>query len=119
VPTTTIPKKPFLKLKPKSKSKSKYKAVPRRPLKEGSFTEVERAILLRGVIDALRSKPNAPRYSVWRRFGLSRLYFEDSSWLSYDPQGTAIYGPSKETTAYAVRSELGLTRRARKGRLRD
>jgi hypothetical protein len=34
-----------------------------------------------------------------------------------DPQGTAIYGPDKTGTAYAMRSELGLGRRARKGAL--
>ena len=97
------------------KKKKKYAAFPRKPPKEGSFTENERAVLLRGVIDALRARPNAPAFNVWRKYGLSRIYFEDASWLAYDPSGTAIYGPSKKTTAYAVRCALGLERRARRG----
>ena len=102
-------------MKPKKK---KYVAWPRRPPKEGGFTENQRAILLRGVIDALRSRPNAPRFSVWHEYGLSRLYFEDASWLSYDTQGTAIYGPDRTGTAYAVRCGLGLERRARKAAIK-
>ena len=106
-------------------NKKKYNAQRRRrpvlrryPTKEGSFTENQRAALLRGVIDALRARPDGPRFTVWRKYGLSRLYFEDGSWLAYGPDGAASYGPDKTGTAYGVRSELGLERRARKGALR-
>ena len=94
----------------------------RRPPGPDAFTEVERAILLRNVIDALRARSflgSEPYWTVWRRYGLSRIYFDDGSWLSYDAQGTAIYGPSKKTVAYGVRCEFKLTRRARKGALKD
>jgi hypothetical protein len=95
---------------------SKLKRFPRCPSGPNAFTENERALLLRGVIDALRARLDAPTYRVWHRYGLSRIYFADKSWLSYDPKGTCSYGPSKETTAYAMRSALGLERRARRGK---
>ena len=78
--------------------------------KEGSFTETERAILLRSVIDAVHSK-GVP-FKIWHKHGLSRIYFADNSWLSYSPQGVCIFGPNKSGTAYQIRSELGLKKPA-------
>jgi hypothetical protein len=94
-------------------------AAPPRPLKPGELTEVERALLVRNVIDALRSKPDAPAFSVWRgrKYGHSRLYFGDHSWLGYDRGGKCLYGPDKTGTAYAVRNRLGLETAAEKGAL--
>jgi len=105
---------------PEKKSKTaapSRRYIPRRSPGPNALTEVERALLLRSVIDVLRVKRPDVGFVVWHRYGLSRIYFADKSWLSYDAQGTAIYGPSKKTTAYAVRCELGLGRRARKGAL--
>ena len=81
-------------------------AIPAPTPKPGSFTENERAALLRGVIDALDLR--GEQFKVWRKHGLSRIYFADGSWLSYSPAGVAIYGPDKEGEAYRVRTELGL-----------
>jgi hypothetical protein len=101
-----------------AQGKTSGHAAPRRPPKEGSFTEVERAILLRNVIDALASRPTeSPEFKIWHRYGLSRLYFPDHSWLSYSPSGLSIYGPDKTGTAYAVRCDLKLGTRAKKGAL--
>ena len=100
---------------------AKAKSLPR-PLKPGEFTENERALLLRGVIDALRAHilPGAePYWTVWHRYGLSRIYFADDSWLSYAPSGVCIYGPDKKGTAYAVRVKLGLKVIAKKGAIKD
>jgi hypothetical protein len=101
------------------KSAARRRYIPRRPPGPDAFTENERALLLRGVVDALRSRPDAPRFSVWHRYGLSRIYFADHSWLSYGPDSLCCYGPDKTGTAYAMRRELGLQRRARKGVLKD
>jgi hypothetical protein len=108
-------RKAFAALKKKYPPRRRRPLLRRYPTKEGSFTENERAALLRGVIDALRARPDGPRFTVWRKYGLSRLYFEDGSWLAYGPDGAASYGPDKTGTAYGVRCGLGLERRARKG----
>jgi hypothetical protein len=94
-------------------------AAPPRPPKPGELTEVERALLVRNIIDALRAKPDVPAFTVWRgrRYGHSRLYFADHSWLGYDRRGKALYGPDKTGTAYAVRRDLGLEAAAEKGAL--
>jgi hypothetical protein len=93
-----------------------YKPHPKkpRPANPGTFSENERALLLRGVIDALRQRPNAPAFNVWHKHGLSRVYFADDSWLSYGTDGTAIYGPDRTGDAYRLRSELGLKRAAKR-----
>jgi hypothetical protein len=87
--------------------------IPATPPKEGSFTENERAILLRGVIDALRARGET-RFNVWHKHGLSRIYFADDSWLSYGTDGTATYGPDRTGDAYRLRFELGLKRAAKR-----
>jgi hypothetical protein len=77
------------------------------PSKPGRFTENERAILLRTVVDAVRKKGGVP-FNIWHKHGLSRIYLEDGSWLSYAPSGVCVYGPDKNTVAYSLRCELGL-----------
>jgi hypothetical protein len=79
----------------------------------GAFTEVERAVLLRTVVDVLHAKQ--VQFNVWRRYGLSRIYFKDDSWLTYSTRGRCTCGPKelgKETTAYQIYSELGLKKAA-------
>jgi hypothetical protein len=79
----------------------------------GSFTEVERAVLLRMVIDVLHAKQ--VQFNIWHRYGLSRIYFKDDSWLTYSTRGRCTCGPKelgKETTAYQIYSELGLKKAA-------
>ena len=88
-----------------------------KPPDPNAFTENERALLLKGIIDALNARKEKIAFRVWHRYGLSRVYFDDGSWLSYNPSGLCIYGPDKETTAYALRVELGLKVMAKKGRL--
>jgi hypothetical protein len=116
---------PALPLTPEAKAAMKafldawdppYKPHPKkpRPANPGTFTENERALLLRGVIDALRQRPNAPAFNVWHKHGLSRIYFADDSWLSYGTDGTAVYGPDRTGDAYRLRSELGLKRAAKR-----
>jgi hypothetical protein len=106
------------------KSNAKGPVLRRYPNKEGGFTENERAVLLRGVIDALRVKRPDVEFSVWAKYGLSRLYFLDDSWLGYGADGRCIYGrtddsgnsvPDKSTTAYEVRRALGLAKAAKRG----
>ena len=72
---------------------------------------------MKGIIDALNARKEKDAFRVWHRYGLSRIYFADDSWLSYSPSGVCIYGPNKEGTAYAARVELGLKVIAKKGRL--
>jgi hypothetical protein len=90
------------------------KPPPRNPCQ---FTENERAFLLKSVIDALRSRPDAPAFNVWHRHGLSRIYFADDSWLSYGADGTPIFGPDKTGDAYRLRNELKLEK-AKKEKLK-
>jgi hypothetical protein len=90
------------------------------PANPGQFTENERAWLLKGVIDALAARPDeSPEFRIWQRYGLSRIYFADDSWLSYAPSGVCIYGPDKKGTAYAVRVKLRLKVIAKKGAIKD
>jgi hypothetical protein len=88
-----------------------------KPPPPGAFTENERVLRLKGIIDALNPRKEKDAFRVWHRYGLSRIYFADDSWFSYSPSGVCIYGPDKEGTAYAVRAELGLNVIAKKGRL--
>lgn len=83
---------------------------PKRAPKEGSFTEVERAVLLRTVINVLRER--GEQFNIWHRYGLSRVYFLDDSWLAYSPAGVCIYGPDKSGLAFQSRTELGLSKAA-------
>jgi hypothetical protein len=98
--------------------KKKYAAItakahPRRSPRIGAFSEIERAALLRNVIDALVARCNSDwSFNVWHKHGLSRIYFSDDSWLSYSPEGVCIFGPDKSGTAYQIRSELGLKKPA-------
>jgi hypothetical protein len=98
--------------------KKKYAAItgkdhPRRSPRIGAFSEIERAVLLRNVIDALVARCNSDwSFNVWHKHGLSRIYFSDHSWLSYSPEGVCIFGPDKSGTAYQIRSELGLKKPA-------
>jgi hypothetical protein len=39
-------------------------------------------------------------FKVWAKYGLSRLYFLDDSWLSYRADGRCIYGRNDEDGAY-------------------
>ena len=106
---------------------SRSKTEPKNP---GPFTENERALLLRGVVEALLAKgPNAfdfpIDFRVWAKHGLSRIYFQhDGSWLAYSTTGTAIYGVGLEGTnpkgsiAYGVRTALGLSKAAKKGAIK-
>jgi hypothetical protein len=94
----------------KAKCAAKPVSAPKRQPKEGSFTEIERAILPRTVIDVLRER--SEQFNVWRRYGLSRVYFYDDSWLSYSAKGVCIYGPNKDGIAYQWRTELGLSKAA-------
>ena len=80
-----------------------------------AFTEVERAILLRGAIDALLKRCNNDwSFKVWAKYRLSRIYFMDGSWLSYGTNGASIYGPGKESIAYEVRCALRLKTSAKR-----
>jgi hypothetical protein len=102
----------------------KYKpAVPKPP--ERDFTYGERTWLLRNVGDELLRRQNPDwSFKVWCRYGLSRLYFLDDSWLSYGADGRCIYGrtdeagnsaPDKTTAAFEVRTALGLKTPAKRG----
>jgi len=102
----------------------KYKPpVPKPP--ERDFTYGERAWLLRNVADELLRRQNPGwSFKVWAKYGLSRLYFLDGSWLGYGADGRCIYGrtddcgnsvPDKSTTAYEVRVALGLAKAAKRG----
>ena len=108
-------------------SHPKRKTPPKNP---GQFTDNERAILLRGVVEALIAKgPDAfdfpIDFRVWAKRGLSRIYFQhDGSWLAYSTTGAAIYGVGLEGTnpkgsiAYGVRTALGLSKAAKKGAIK-
>jgi hypothetical protein len=106
-----------LKKKYASITSKAYPAAAPRPVKEGAFTENERALLLRSVIDALRADANTPEFKIWHKHGLSRIYFADDSWLSYGTDGTPIYGFDKTGDAYRLRNELKL-KKAKKEKLK-
>ena len=71
------------------------KPPPRNPCQ---FTENERAFLLKSVIDALRSRPDAPAFNVWHRHGLSRIYFADDSGCRTERMGPQFLGLIKRGT---------------------
>jgi hypothetical protein len=79
--------------------KKKYAAItgkdhPRRSPRIGAFSEIERAALLRNVIDALVARCNSDwSFNVWHKHGLSRIYFSDDSWLSYSPRASVSSAP--------------------------
>jgi hypothetical protein len=103
--------------------------IPAAPTWPDAFSENERAWLLKNVAEELLRRMN-PEWSfkVWARYGLSRLYFLDDSWLGYGADGRCIYGrtddpgnsvPDKSTTAYEVRVALVLQKAAKRGTISD
>jgi hypothetical protein len=124
-PQPKVPAEKFAELKKKYASILNKKTEPPREsynihppqLKRGSFSQVERAALLRGVIDALCKRCNSDyNFKIWHKFGLSSLYFSDQSFLSYSSNGECIVGLAKksrvaaieDSVAYEVRRELKL-----------
>jgi hypothetical protein len=74
----------------------------------GEFTELERALLLRGLILSLFER-GFSAFTPWRGGRISRIYFADDSWLGYGPKGNALVGPRiKKTIAGKLFKELGL-----------